>query len=109
MAKKTTQDVSMGSQARVEIIKTPSNAAALKTVRRILAKDERIAANKRRAKESRAGSMRVKQRGGRPWEHRPKMKHAVDGVVGEAGTVKVTQDVLNDLKSVSRFVKVTAA
>jgi hypothetical protein len=103
------KEIGLGSQVRVEIVKTPTSAAARKTLVRVLAKDPEVSRVKSRDKLARSRSVRVKQRGGRPWEHRPAMRVPVDARVGAAGTVKATADVLRDLESVSRFVKVTAA
>ena len=109
MAATTELNIKPGSQVRVEIVKLPSNAAARKTLVRLLAKDDKTAAEQKKNKIFHARSLRVKGRGGRPWEHHTKMRRPVTGVVGEAGTFKATLDVIRDLGSVSRFVKVSAA
>jgi len=101
-------NIAPGSQVRVEIVKTPTNAAAVKTLVRVLAKDPAIAKQKKKDKLFRHRSESVKRRGGRPWEHRPQMRQPVDGKVGESGTVKATADVIRALRSVDRFVKVSA-
>src|SRR5438876_9457187 len=100
------KDITPGSQVRVEIIKAPTNEGARKTLIRVLAKDPEVQKVKHRDKVARSRSVRVKRRGGRPWEHRPGMRQPVEPVVGHSGTVKATADVLRDLGSVERFVKV---
>jgi hypothetical protein len=101
--------IAVGSNVRVEIVKRPTNEAAVKTLRRVLAKDPAIAKQKKKDKVFRNRSESVKRRGGRPWEHRPTMRQPVQAAVGESGTVKATADVLHALRSVGRFVKVSLA
>lgn len=108
MASPNRQEIAPGTEVRVEIIKAPSNEAARKTLLRVLAKDPQVVKEKKRDKLARSRSVRVKRRGGRPWEHRPAMRQPVETEVGHTGTVKATADILRDLQSVSRFVKVTA-
>jgi hypothetical protein len=102
------KEIAPGSQVRVEIVKAPTSEGARKTLIRVLAKDPGVRKAKSRDKLARSRSMRVKRRGGRPWEHRPAMRSPVETTVGTSGTIKATADVLRDLDSVSRFVKVTA-
>lgn len=109
MAAKKQEEINPGTQVRVEIIKAPTNEAAEKTLVRLLAKDPVIAKTKKKDKLFHARSVRTKGRGGRPWEHRTKMRQPVETKVGVAGTLRASVDVLKDLASVSRFVKVTSA
>ena len=97
-----------GAQVRVEVVKRPTSEAAIKTLRRVLAKDPVIASKKKKDKLFRRRSETVKRRGGRPWEHRATMRQPVEVVPGESGTVKATADVISALRSVGRFVKVSA-
>ena len=103
------ENIAPGAQVRVEVVKRPTNAAALKTLRRVLVKDATAADAKKKDKLFRRRSESVKRRGGRPWEHRPTMRHPFNGLIGESGTLKATASVLHDLASISRFVKVTVS
>lgn len=109
METKMQAEITPGTQVRVEIVKTPTSDAAEKTLIRLLAKDAGVAKTKKKDKLFHARSVRVKGRGGRPWEHRTKMRQPVDPKVGATGTLRASVDVLRDLASVSRFVKVTTA
>ena len=102
------ENITPGAEVRVEVVKTPTSQAALKTLRRVLAKDPQIARQKKKDKLFRRRSESVKRRGGRPWEHRPTMRQPVEVRPGESGTVKATADVISALRSVDRFVKVSA-
>ncbi len=98
-----------GSTVKVKIVKNPTNAAATKTLQRILAKDPVQQKDTRRLRRIRQQETITHQRGGRQWDiHIPKPKRLL-GRAGEAGTVTATLDVLRDLKSVERFVEVKAA
>ncbi len=102
------KSIKPGSWVKVEIVKKPSSAAAGKTLIRLLAKDPGVAATKKKDKVFRARSRVPKDRGGRRWWHSVSMRQPVTPTVGVSGKLRATADVLQDLASVSRFVKVTA-
>lgn len=102
-------NIDPGSRVTVKIVKQPTNAAAVKTLQRVLSKDAVATAENRRQEKVRKAGFRTKQRGGRPWEVRVVKQHAVAGRIGESGTVTATVDVLRDLGSVQRFVEVAPA
>lgn len=104
-----TDKITPGQQVRVEIVKRPTNAAALKTIQRLLGKDPQIAKNDEVATNRRRRGFKTKPRGGRPWNLYKSRLPLVHGEVGEAGTLKATVDVIRDLGSVSKFVQITAA
>jgi hypothetical protein len=104
-------DITPGSNVNIKIVKTPTNASARKTLVRILSKDADVVAENKRLKKVRKTNQTHSPRGGRwrVWEGRLAKQHPVKGDVGEAGTVLASPDVLTDLKSVEKFVEVTAA
>ena len=104
-------DIAPGTQVRVKVTKTPTNAAARKTIVRVLSKDKDIAAEHNRLEKARRKNEKKTVRGGRLriWEHRQVKLHPVHGQAGEEGTVTGTYDVLKDLESVSKFVDVQPA
>jgi len=98
-----------GSTVTVTITKAPSNEAAVKTLRRILAKDTQAAASIRREKTIRKRVSTTRIRAGRPW---PVVRGSIRpflGEVGETGTLLATIDVIRDLASVERFVEIVEA
>jgi hypothetical protein len=104
-------DVPLGSDVRIEVVKRPSNAAARKTIVRLLSKDEQVQQTNARLRRSRAKNAYANQRGGRVrvWAGRQVKLRPVTGEVGEAGTVRATYDVVRDLQSVEPFVKIEPA
>jgi hypothetical protein len=104
-------DIQTGSQIHIEVVKQPTNAAAAKTLARLLSKDENAVAENRRHKKIRKNAQWKSSRGGRwrVWESRMIKQHPVTGQLGESGTITATYDVLKDLDSVQRFVEVKAA
>jgi len=105
------ENIQPGDTVTVKVVKTPTNAAASKTLERVLCKDETHAAEVDRHRKIRKKNTPMSTRGGRwrIWEGRMVKQHPVEGKLGEAGTVKATYDVLKDLKSVERFVEVAKA
>ncbi len=104
-----TAAITPGQNVRIEITKRPTNEAALKTIARILGKDEGIKKLDRIATNRRRRGFKTKPRGGRPWRQHKSRLPLITGTPGEAGTVKATVDVIKDLGSVTKFVTVTAA
>jgi hypothetical protein len=109
MAKAQSLDIAPGTRVNVKVTKPPTNAAAAKTIARVLSKDATVKAHNKRLAKHRKNHTPSKQRGGREWFQRIVKQHPVEGKVGESGTVTATVDVLNDLASVSRFVEVKPA
>lgn len=101
--------IESGSQVRVEVVKQPTNAAAVKTLKRVLCKSPDHAENQKIQKRGRVHGEVPLRRGGRIYAQHPRKTHVVHGKIGESGTVLATGDVLNDLNSVKRFIKVEAA
>lgn len=103
------KDIAPGSQINVTIVKQPTNVAATKTLARILSKDADAKAEVERQRKVRKTGYSPKRRGGRLYGGHVVKQHAVDGKVGESGTVTATMDVIRDLRSVERFVEVKKA
>jgi hypothetical protein len=101
--------IAPGSKVSVKVTKKPTNAAAAKTLVRLLSKDRAHKANTERLRKARVKHFSQNRRGGRFWDVNVVKQHPLDGSIGESGTITATLDVLRDLASVSRFVEVTKA
>jgi hypothetical protein len=103
------EDITPGSKVQVKVTKEPTNAAARKTIVRLLSKDRTVKTENERLRKARKNNFRQGRRGGRFWDiHVPKQS-AVQAHAGTSKTITATSDVLTDLRSVSRFVEVTKA
>ena len=104
-------EVAPGSTVTVKIVKVPANAAAQKTLVRLLSKDPVVIKENKRLKKVRRANETYSTRGGRwrIWEVRLNKQRPVEGVIGEQGTFIASVDVIRDLKSVARFVEISAA
>ena len=103
-------DIKPGSDIQIKVVKRPTNAAAAKTLVRVLAKDPTHKAEFDRLAKVRRRGYNPQPRGGRTYAgHVVIRKKPVTGSLGEQGTVKATVDVIRDLRSVQRFVEVSAA
>ncbi len=99
-----------GSTVTVKIVKTPTNAAARKTLVRLLSKDEAHKAELSRRSKVRKTGYNPQPRGGRLYSgHVVFGSKPIRGDVGEQGSLRATVDVISDLRSVQRFVEVNAA
>ncbi len=101
-------DIAPGTKIRVELTAAPRSEAARKTLNRVLSKDPAMAHDMHWRKQHRP-SLEKWRRGGRLWEHRMKSKPPVQLKKGQTYTLLGTVDVLRDLASVSRWVKVGRA
>ncbi len=99
-------DITPGSMVRIEITTTPRKAAAEKTLFRVCRKDPVVAKSHRVMKDKRP-SWQEKIRGGRWWHHQMRSRPNVDLSAGTQYNVRATLDVIRDLESVTRWVKVT--
>ena len=102
-------DIKPGSQINVKVTQRPTSAAAVKTIVRLLSKDQNIRQENDRLKTARENHFRQKRRGGRFWDIHVVKQHPVKGEPGESGTITASLDVLKDLQSVQRFVEVKQA
>lgn len=104
-------EITPGSTVTVKVVKTPTAAAARKTLVRVLSKDAGHAGEVERLRKARAKNQWENQRGGRVrlWQGRQVKLHKLAGQEGETGTLKASPDVLRDLGSVEKFIAIEAA
>ncbi len=102
-------DITPGSKVNVKIVSYPTNAAAAKTIVRLLSKDSTVVTENARLRRIRKQQYNPQPRGGRLYAGHLVKQHPIKGVVGEQGTIIASVDVLTDLNSVKRFVEVTPA
>jgi hypothetical protein len=101
-------DVKPGSKVTVEITGLPTSAAAQKTLARVCRKDPVLVRQQRYADRHRP-SWQTWRRGGRLWHHQMFSTPGVDFTPGTKYSVPATLDVIRDLASVQRWIKVTTA
>jgi len=101
--------IAPGSKINVKVVKQPTNAAASKTIVRVLAKDPVIHTEHARQAKLRQVHYNPGRRAGRMWGGQLVKQHPVKGNVGDEGTITATLQVLRDLGSVQRFVEVSQA
>lgn len=102
-------DIKPGSRITLTVTKRPTNAAGVKTVVRLLSKDEQVKQENSRLKRARENHYRQTRRGGRYWDVNVVKQHPVKGIEGETGTITATLDVLADLKNVEKFLEIKPA
>jgi len=104
-------DITPGTTVNVKIVKKPASEGARKTLVRLLSKDPAVVKENLRLKKVRAANEVATQRGGRVrvWAGRVPKQDAVEGIVGESGTILASVDVLTDLKGVAKYVQVSKA
>jgi len=103
------ESVKLGAKVRVTVTKAPTNAAAAKTLVRVLSKDPAVKADNQRLRAIRERDYNPDRRGGRLYGGRVVKQHPVKARAGESGTVTATEDILRDLRSVARFIEVKPA
>ena len=99
-------DIKPGTTIALEITARPPRAAALKTLRRICAKDPDVRRAHDKYKADRP-SWEEWIRGGHMWHHQMKSKPAAKIELGKTFTIRASVDVIRDLESVKDCVKVT--
>lgn len=100
-------DIALGAKIAVEVVKTPSREAACKTLTRLFRRDPRIAKLQRNQKSKRP-SREEWTRGGKMWHHQMRSESPVRIAPGARYELRATLDVVRDLASVSRWIKVSA-
>jgi len=101
--------ITPGTKIKVKIIKTPTNAAASKTLVRVLSKDRGIMKENDRLRRVRKTHLVQSQRGGRFWDINVVKQQPLKAVAGVEKTIVATTSALADLSSVSRFIEVAKA
>ena len=102
-------EITPGTRIQVRVVKTPTNASAATTLRRVLGRDLAHRREAERLKRVRAKNLRYQQRGGRQWAVRVPKQEPVEAEPGASANIPGTLQMLRDLKSVERFVEVTPA
>lgn len=98
-------NIAPGAKVAVEVVATPRNEAARKTLQRLLRKDPAVVRANRHVTRKRPSLQRWR-RGGKMWHHQMKSKPGVELTPGRRYTLCATVDVIRDLASVRRWVKV---
>jgi hypothetical protein len=100
-------EIQPGQWINVKVTAEPRSAASLKTMHRVLQKDESVRAEHRRRRRARPPKWHI--RGGRRWFDRPARLSAVETKPGSAYKLFASVDVLRDLESLRRYVEITPA
>ena len=100
-------DLTPGQTISVEITSPPRSAAARKTLVRLTRHDPAVLQQHRRQKRARP-SWQTWRRGGRMWHHQMKSKPPVELTAGVRLSLLATVDVIRDLESVERYVRILA-
>lgn len=101
-------DIAIGSKISIEITKSPTNDAARKTLIRLCRKDPAVARHHRKQQVKRP-SWETWRRGGKMWHHQMRTQPAVTVAPGQKFSLVASVDIVRDLASISRFVKVGKA
>jgi len=101
--------VTPGSNITVKVVKAPTNAAAAKTLVRLLSKDKVVMAENKRQRQIRKRLYAPQARGGRTYGGYIVKQHPIEGKIGEQGTIFASLEVCTAIKSVERFVEITPA
>lgn len=101
-------EVQPGSTVRVTVTGDPTNEAAAKTLSRVFAADPGARAARQARKQLRQNKKDPRTRGGRIWVVAPKAPRLFQPKKGDACRLFATSSLINDLRSVSRFVEVAA-
>ncbi len=103
------ENITPGSRVTLKVTSKPTNAAAAKTIVRLLSKDKTVKADQARQRSIRKTHFRQAPRGGRLWNVNVVKQASVKAEVGVEKSIIASLDVLRDLQSVQRFVEVTPA
>jgi len=99
--------ITPGSNIKLEIAKLPSNAAARKTLTRLCRRDAGVQRTQRHQQRKRP-SLEFWNRGNKQWHHQMKTIPPVTLHVGAAYQMRATLDVIRDIASIEKWVKVSA-
>ncbi|MCB9856683.1 MAG: hypothetical protein H6818_13460 [Phycisphaerales bacterium] len=100
-------DIKPGSKIKVTLEKAPSNEAASKTLARIFRSNSAGRQARRVRKALRTSAFEGRQRGGRIWRVMPKAPRLCQPEKGTTCELTATTQLIRDLNSVERFVKVS--
>ena len=100
-------EIKPGSAVSIEITKLPTSDAARKTLVRLCRKDPTAVRHQRHQKTKRP-SWEYWRRGGMSWHHQMKTQPPVTLRTGAKYNLRASVDVIRDLASIQKFVKVSA-
>ncbi len=100
-------EIAPGQRVSIELTAVPRSQAAVKTLTRLFAKDP-AAVRAHRWQSRHRPSWESWRRGGNQWHHQMKTKPPVTLAPGRQLSAVATVDLLRDLQSVQRWVKITA-
>lgn len=98
--------IAPGSDVTVEMVRMPASQAAAKTLMRLFRKDPAIARHARHQHAKRP-SWQEWRRGNATWHHQMRTRPPIRLAVGRTCRLRATVDVIRDLHSVERYVKIT--
>ena len=98
-----------GQNVTVRIVERPKNAAARKTLIRLLSKDREAQREVERQRKIRKRHLNSQIEDDRLWPNRLVKQQPVTADAGNTGTIRASVDVLRDLNSVQQYVEVSAA
>lgn len=101
-------EIAPGQRISVEVVAQPRNSAARKTLTRVFRNDPDVA-RRSRAMVRHRPSWEQWRRGGNQWHHQMKSRVLFSIANGARFTLLATVDVLRDLESVGRCVRITPA
>jgi hypothetical protein len=110
MAKETADKIVPNTEMTFTIIKEPTRPASRKTIERLMwmqpqaKKDHSMLQRLRKQK-----GIKYTIRAGRVWFDRPRATRTMRAERGASFTLKITPQIVNDLKSVSKYLDVTTA
>lgn len=95
----------IGSTLSVEVVSVPKSAAGKKTLLRLFRRDPAIE-RQARLQQRKRPSFQEWRRGGMWWHHQMKSESPIQIQPGAKYSLRATVDVLRDLNSVERYIKV---
>lgn len=95
-----------GQTVRCTVLKTPTSAAGRSTLERLMRMDPAVKRGLRKAHLKRQQNLNVHNRGNRDWTSRATCGKIVRTIAGQTWSFRFTLDMADELKSVSKFVKV---
>ncbi|MFG0306121.1 MAG: hypothetical protein ACF8Q5_07890 [Phycisphaerales bacterium JB040] len=98
--------IKTGSQITCTITSEPRAASKRLTIARLMRRDPANARALRKGQEDRRRSTPTKIRGGRTWYIRPKAGKVCIPRPGNSWTMKLTPDLVNDLKAVEPYLSI---
>ena len=107
MAKETVEKIVPNTELTFTIVKAPTRPAARKTIERLMwmqpqaKKDLSMLQRHRKQKD-----IKYTIRAGRVWFDRPRATRTIRCETGASFTLKVTPQIVNDLKSVEKYLKI---